>query len=96
MATSDSTEKLKLSEGDLEKIKGDLYQAGMMFLSIREWALSTDAEVNLTSVEAMCEKGGYLIDRCLPLLGTPGINRSFDSWAGLNRPAAEAAGVSHA
>lgn len=90
MATNDSTEKRQLSAGDLEQIERDLRQAGMMFASILEWATETQAEVNLTALEAMAEKGGYLTDRCQKLFGTGGIHGTFDCWANLDLPAAEA------
>ena len=92
MATNDSTEKRQLSFGEREQLETDINLAGMLFLSIQEWARNTDAEVNLTAVEAMCEKGGFLTDRCASLLGSTAINGPFEEWAGLDRPTTEAAG----
>ena len=85
MADANCTEKGKLSKSDLKQIKSDVYAAGLIFASILQLAKETDADYNMPAFEALCEKGGYLTDRCLSLFGTPGIHGTFEGWAGLTR-----------
>ena len=84
MADANCTEQRKLSERDLKQIKSDVYAAGLIFASILQLAKETDADYNMPAFEALCEKGGYLTDRCLSLFGTPGIHGTFEGWAGLD------------
>ena len=85
MADANCTEQRKLSERDLKQIKSDVYAAGLIFESILQLAKETDSEFNSIAVGALCEKGGYLTDRCLSLFDTPGIHGTFEGWAGLTR-----------
>lgn len=99
MAENDSTQKRQLSDDDLRLIGDDLAMAGQLMyqvIGLTRQGGSDDqdeADALLAAIRALCEKAGFLIDRCadpLPSCGLP-ICGSFEAWAVLDRPAVEAA-----
>lgn len=87
MAESNSTvapqAKKQLSKKDLEHIGAEIVQAASLIYSIlgiaRETAIGHSA-----AVEALCEKAGFIADRCAVALGEIPVCGDWESWARVN------------
>lgn len=80
--------KMKLSESDLERIALDIATVTSLIKSIQNLAKQiTKADVG--GIEAMCEKAGFISDRCAQALGEIAFCGSWEAWAGVEWPDAQ-------
>jgi len=83
-----STTAVKLSESDLERIAQDISEVTCLINSIRNLAKEI-TEVDVAGIEALCEKAGFMSDRCAEALGEPSFCGSLEKWARLEWPEAQ-------
>lgn len=86
------SEPAKLSENDLERITHDLGSIIGLICSISKLTKNMASDEYTVGIEALCEKAGFLADRCAEAVGYPAMYGSWEGWAQLERPAAEATG----
>ena len=87
----------KLSEADLEKIGGDIYQVTNMIHSILRALRQTagdDLPDVVPGIEALCEKAGFISDRCARALGEIQVCGPWEEWAKITQHS-PAGSVSH-
>lgn len=79
-----STSRLaELTESDLERISCDIATVTGLISSILDLVKEIN-EVDVGGIQALCEKAGYLSDRCAQGLGQPVFCGSLESWARLD------------
>jgi hypothetical protein len=79
----------KLSEVSIEELVRTLYHVGTALCAARKMigaSIGNDESDNLTGIEALIEKAGFLTDDAIArLTGKPAILGGYDEWCGLAR-----------
>ena len=82
------SEPAKLSESDLERIARDIGEVTCLINSIRNLAKKI-TKVDVAGIEALCEKAGFMSDRCAEAMGEIPFCGSLEKWAQVEWPEAQ-------